>query len=61
MHEGENDDIVHFWIGGANGAVPRGVPANVVYGFAPMTAPQFSRFMRMGADEGAIGFEQPEE
>ncbi len=48
LSQDENEDIVHFWIGGANGAIPRGVPALAVYGFAPMTAPQFSRFMRLG-------------
>eukprot|EP00435_Cladocopium_sp_Y103_P022526 s440_g5.t1 len=48
-----NEDIVNFWPGNPNGALPRGVPSRSVYGFAPMSAAQLSRFMNLGRSEGA--------
>ena len=47
--DGSNPDLQHFYLGGPGGGLPRGVPANCIYGFAPMTAMEYSRLMREGA------------
>ena len=46
--DGSNPDLQHFYLG-PGGGLPRGVPANCIYGFAPMTAMEYSRLMREGA------------
>ena len=52
LNADENEDIDRFWPGQPNGSPPRSVPANCVYGFAPMSANQVARFMNLGAAEG---------
>eukprot|EP00438_Fugacium_kawagutii_P035192 Skav232767 [mRNA] locus=scaffold1229:242985:248589:- [translate_table: standard] len=47
--DGSNGDLRHFYTGGPGGGLPRGVPANCIYGFAPMTAMEYSQLMREGA------------
>lgn len=45
---GSNVDLQHFYLGGPGGGLPRGVPANSIYGFA-LSANEYSRLMREGA------------
>ena len=52
LNADENEDIDRFWPGQPNGSPPRSVPANCVYGFAPMSANQVARFMNLGAAVG---------
>ena len=50
LNADENEDIDRFWAGQPNGSPPRSVPANCVYGFAPMSANQVARFMNLGGE-----------
>ena len=52
LNAATNVDIVQFWAGRANGALPAGVPPGAVYGFAPMNAGQLARIMHQGRAEG---------
>ena len=46
-----NPDVRSFHRGGAAGGLPRGVPAASIYGFAPMTARDYSGHLRAGRRE----------
>ena len=46
-----NSDLAHFYNGGPNGGLPRGVPRNCIYAFAPMSAQELARFMAAGRQE----------
>eukprot|EP00438_Fugacium_kawagutii_P008127 Skav234368 [mRNA] locus=scaffold2071:38895:40157:+ [translate_table: standard] len=47
----DNPDIVNFWPGPGTGAIPPGVPARSVYGFAPLSVAELTRFMFRGNQE----------
>lgn len=44
-------DLAHFYTTPVRGGLPAGVPAASIYGFAPMDAGDYARFMRLGRQE----------
>lgn len=52
LHQ-SNPDIVGIHFAGPGGGNPPGIPANVIYSFAPMTAAELARWLGRGRDEAA--------